>query len=1049
MFFLIALLSSAVASPVFVIEDGDEQMDDLVAALQAKGHTVSRSSEYGFVEYEFTGLEVDLDDFDVVFWMDGRFSATLPMPETGQEALLSYVQAGGGIVLFGQNGFNYAAGRHPILEPLIPLRNWPLEDAGTFSPTDETHPLCSGFSTDDEVELMGGRLDVGAPVFGESLWVAMHEGLVRQGAVAFEEEEGRGVQWSLWGNAGIDMWQTDWSDETVGILLDNSVQWAGQGPPRPHAGGPYDADAGEVVYLDGSASVARGDAEITAYIWEVGEERWTSEEPTTTFETADYDGPTDLEVVLTVLDSNGLSRSDTATLALANAEPIIEDVVCPGSGLEGDTLVFSMEARDPETADTLEATWWLSDVMSATGFEVELTFVQDGFYPVVASVEDDDGGMASKECDGLVIIENVAPNILGEPAEEVDAGTTYTFVPGVEDPGIEDVHLWSIDGPEGLGVDPSTGALSWTPTLDEVGVHRLRLFVDDGRDAQVLEWDVTVQWPDLDGDGVRADVDCNDADASIGSITEDADCDGINDDWEEAYGLDPEDDTDAMSDVDGDGRTALDEYIAGSDPTVYDGPSIPSVLSPEDGQEINAVPAQLVVIDGEAPLDQPLTHGFLLAMDPTLETVVSGADEVVGGPDGTTSWTIDIELVENAWYYWTAWAEDDWTTGLAMEPSSFFVNLVNEPPGAPGINSPADGTSVDEILLVADVPADPDLDAVSIVFTLELSDGTAIESPAISGSEASVSWAPSGVAVEDGEELCWYAVAVDEHGFEDGDASDGEDSVSEVSETACFVLDRTNLPPSAPEWLSPDSDTVESLTPTFVIRNGIDPEGLETIHRFQLDVVDTFTSEALQDAEVVSGPDGETTWTSGPVEENSRVWVRVLCSDGEQDSEWVTAEYFVSAENEAPNVPSLLNPADGVTFTDGMELTVVNSVDPEGEAVTHDFQILNLRDFEVASTSGIEQAEETTSWTPEVLEDGYYQWSARAVDASGLASEWADPRTLSVGTPDVAEEPSLGGTVDDEKAQGCSCASNTKPKGLIVLLLGALAVVQRRKTPRC
>jgi len=1138
MIFSVALVSTALAAPIFVIDDGDEQMDDLVVALEDKGHIVSRSSDYGFVEYEFTGLEVDLDDFDVVFWMDGRFAAGFSMPDTGQEALLSYVQAGGGIVLFGQNGFNYTAGRHPILEPLIPLRNWPLVDAGTFSPTDETHPLCAGFSTDDELELEGGRLDLGSSAFGESLWVATDGGLIRQGAVAFEEEEGRGVQWSLWGNAGIDMWQTNWSDENVGMLLHNSVQWAGQGPPRPHAGGPYVAIAGEVVDLDGSASVARGEAGIEAYIWEVGDARWMTEDAVTPFETADLDGPMDIDVVLSVLDTNGRSRSDTTTLRLENAEPIIEDVACPETGLEGDTLAFSLDAIDPELADTLDASWWVLDVMAATGFEVELTFPQDGFYSVAARVEDDDGGTAEAACDGLLFIENVPPTIVGEPEELVDAGLGYVFTPSVDDPGVEDEHLWSVDGPDGLEVDPLTGVVLWTPALDDIGLHTVRLFVDDGRDIEVLDWAVTVRWPDADGDGVRLDTDCNDADDSVypgaeeacdavdsdcdGSLvddfddsdaddvpdcadddadgdgyTRDVDCDdsstaifpgaeeacddtdsdcdgslvdgfadsdedgmpdcvdtdsdgdGMSDGWEEDFGLDPDDDTDADSDLDGDGRTALEEFESDTDPTVYEGPGVPAAYSPEDGAEINAIPAQLVVVDADAPLDQPLTHSIVLAMDPTLETMVSGADDLLGLEDGVTGWTIDIELVENTWYFWTAWAEDEWTTGLAMEPSSFFVNLVNEPPGAPGINSPADGAAVDEILLVADVPADPDLDAVSIVFTLELSDGTAIESPPISGSEVTLSWAPSGVSVEDGEELCWYAVAVDEHGFEDGDLSDWADSVSEVSETACFVLDRTNLPPSAPELITPSTTLVESLTPTFVVQNGIDPEDAETTHRFQLDVVESFTSDALQETEIVSEPDGETAWTAGPVEENSRVWVRVRCSDGEQNSDWVTAEYFVSAENDAPSIPSLLNPADGVTFTDGMELTVVNSVDPEGQAVTYDFQILDLRDLVVASTSGVEQTEETTSWIPEMLEDGHYQWNARAVDTSGMASEWAEPRTLTVGSPDVVVEPSLGGTVDDEKAQGCSCGAAVKPKGFLVLFLGALVVVQRRKTPRC
>ena len=106
---------------------------------------------------------------------------------------------------------------------------------------------------------------------------------------------------------------------------------------------------------------------------------------------------------------------------------------------------------------------------------------------------------------------------------------------------------------------------------------------------------------------------------------------------------------------------------------------------------MNAGPVVLVVENADAPLDQELFYSFTLAMDPTLETMVTGTDDVVGSEDETTSWTIDVDLVENAWYYWTARAEDEWTTGFAMDPVGFFVNFVNDPPLSPGINFPMDG----------------------------------------------------------------------------------------------------------------------------------------------------------------------------------------------------------------------------------------------------------------------------------------------------------------------------------------------------------------------
>ena len=113
------------------------------------------------------------------------------------------------------------------------------------------------------------------------------------------------------------------------------------------------------------------------------------------------------------------------------------------------------------------------------------------------------------------------------------------------------------------------------------------------------------------------------------------------------------------------------------------------------------------------------------------------------------------------------------------------------------------------------------------------------------------------------------------------------------------------------------------------------------------------------------------------------------------------------------------------------------------------FQVLDLRDHVVASVVGVDTEEETTSWTPDALEDGVYQWSARAVDASGMASDWAEPRTFVVGRPDYAEEPELGGMVDDTSSEGCSCASTGRSGGLVAMVFSLIVLIQRRKTPRC
>ena len=72
---------------------------------------------------------------------------------------------------------------------------------------------------------------------------------------------------------------------------------------------------------------------------------------------------------------------------------------------------------------------------------------------------------------------------------------------------------------------------------------------------------------DIDGDGVDNIDDLFPKDGRGGL---DTDMDGMPDQWERLFGLDPDDETDAVSDIDGDGATALEEFLRESDPTKSD-----------------------------------------------------------------------------------------------------------------------------------------------------------------------------------------------------------------------------------------------------------------------------------------------------------------------------------------------------------------------------------------------------------------------------------------------------------------------------------------------
>jgi hypothetical protein len=79
---------------------------------------------------------------------------------------------------------------------------------------------------------------------------------------------------------------------------------------------------------------------------------------------------------------------------------------------------------------------------------------------------------------------------------------------------------------------------------------------------------------DPDDDGVsNTDEFTQGTDPTNGPPPPDTDADGMPDDWEAFYGLNPSDPSDATQDPDDDGVTNADEFTQGTDPT--DGPPPP------------------------------------------------------------------------------------------------------------------------------------------------------------------------------------------------------------------------------------------------------------------------------------------------------------------------------------------------------------------------------------------------------------------------------------------------------------------------------------------
>ncbi|NOY25491.1 MAG: PKD domain-containing protein [Oligoflexia bacterium] len=1026
---LLTLSAPSAALDVFVLDDGGSGTDDLVSELESWGHTVTVSSTSpDILEYEFTGAEAGLDitTYDAVIWLDGGNSMYSEMTTSGLDTLTSFVDGGGGLLLFGATGYQYdELGYYDGYGDLIPLRNDESSiGSSTWTVVSGTHPLAEGYSTGDTFTLNSALLKDSSASSGTMVFSFVRGSSTYAGGSAVELGDGRLVQYALWGNLPsiTSVLGTDWTDGDVSQLVENALQWIVQRPPDVVMSSSFTVAAESSVTMAPS-SASDPDGGPVTYAWDIGSDG--SVEGTGdsyTFTAAGYDGPTTQGLTLTVTDDEGVSTAVTATITINNVAPAISGTSSSGTVAEGTSATLSVSYSDVESADTQTVSWDFGDGTTGTGDSVSHAWGDNDDYTVIVTVTDDDGGLDSSSFTQTTT--NVAPTLSGDPDTTATQGVSYSFTPTVTDPGTDDTFSFTASLPDGASVDGSTGQVTWTPTTDQLGTYGLTLTVqDDDGGEDSLSWDVDVSFVDTDGDG-------------------------MSDTWESTYGLDPSDPSDATADGDGDGRTNLEEFLDGTDPTVYDGPGQPTLVSPADDAEVSDISPTFQVDNATAPLDQTISYGFQVYEDEDLTLLYASVDSQVEGTDGTTQWQLDSpELVENTDYWWTANAADDYITGESASPAfHFFFNTVNEAPSAPGIYSPFDGGIVATLTpdMVLTASEDPDRDALTYRAVIENLDGELItQVDGLTDDGSTATWSLTTDLVDD-TDYCWYAVAVDPDGLE-----------SDASEYACFFVNLSNEAPSAPIIIDPtDNSTVGTLLPTITVTNGVDPEGRATIHEFQLDLLDTFDSESLQagsvDTDTSVDGDGQTSWTADLKLSEDTVWyARARCNDGGEASDWSTVSFLVSLSDGAPTTPALVSPADGLELGEAPSFVVDNATDPEGTALSYDFVVTDRLGDTVASAEGLaEGAGGQTQWAPDTLADGVYSWTSRAVDAGDQASDWALTWSFAVsdgvvtGTGGGADDSGLGDGSGlaplDIKGEGCACSSTAPPGGASLAIFGGL-----------
>ena len=439
-------------------------------------------------------------------------------------------------------------------------------------------------------------------------------------------------------------------------------------------------------------------------------------------------------------------------------------------------------------------------------------------------------------------------------------------------------------------------------------------------------------------------------------------------------------------------------------------PPSPVVLrAPGPDARVRKLRPDFVVANAVDPEAQPLVYHFELSRDAGFKLVAHASGPVAEGAGGETTYTVPIDLDDNAVWYWRVRPRDDaglygpWTAG------NFAIDRADEPPTAPTIRAPVDGEIVHVATpeIAVDGATDPDVGAALDYECAYETLGAPVEPPLAENTEHAV-----------------RCRAVDEHGL-----------TSEWSEPVRVFVTVVDEAPIAPEALSPrDDERVFDPRLTFVFDGAVDPDR-DPLHYFVEIATDaTFTTVLLTSGPIGVNLDRPTTYEP-PVElgDNASYAWRVWASDGTHESPKAVATFQLDVDDEAPTAPTIIWPNDGdASDTNPPTLRVTGGIDLDpGAMLGYECEIIDpvvLDESPVVLAHGTGIASDEAEITIEPLadlgplvENAHYAARCRAVDQTGMASPWTKPVPFRIDTEaepplaPIALEPVMGAIVDSAR----------------------------------
>ena len=728
---------------------------------------------------------------------------------------------------------------------------------------------------------------------------------------------------------------------------------------------------------------------------------------------------------------DGSSVVFASALAIVHNAPPHVELSNDGPVNEGSEVHLTAQVFDPSPNDVVTLSWDLDgdgvvDVVGEPDLNRTLIAPDNGQYIVTLIATDDDGAESRAQTE--ITIHNLPP-VFSQiaalpPARE---GSVWSWVMPATDPaGVNDTLTFELlNPPAGVEIDSFSGFITWTPTWDQYL-------------AQPIHLGIGVH----DEDGGRSETEL-----IVNVEPMDDDLDGLPDSWERQFCDDQTPCLDPDADPDADGRTNLDEYNSGSDPSHYDGPPPPENVSPEDTIRVD-VPVPTLVIDPKDGEGNPDTVFFFeIYNDAELQSLALQSDAVERGLGDTVSWTPPAGLLlEDATYYWHARAILEPAHSPWTDTWSFTINAVKHAPSPPRLRAPQDNEQVTAQFptFQCEQSTDEDGDAIHYVFHVYKPSGEVELSNVGEVAESGLVEFTLAQELTENATYTWNAVAVDEEGLE-----------SDPSETWHFTINTVNSPPDDPHFIYPAPDpavpmpVVDSHRPEFKAGGTRDVDNVQVSLVFRLRYADSTGMLTDDDPLVTSDPlpvdmNGDAAWTpSLDLEEDLHYVAEVWATDGQANSQIVPQPFFVSAVNSPPPTPNLKAPLDSaLVLPADLFLDFTDVEDPEGGVVTYIVTLCQIREGADPMCNDSPELTDSGRAVPDAVEGASYTWHVVAVDAEGNRSapsvDWGF-RVDTIG----------GGGNGGGAAGGCGCRTVGAPGGgaqlLPLLALFGLAGVRLRR----